>query len=45
MTRFNLPAGPEIGRLKQIVINALLSGELKLDEPKEVYLQYLEEHQ
>ena len=45
MQRFNLTPGPQVGVLKNKVIQALLSGELKLGESAEVYIKYLEEHQ
>ena len=42
MERFKLPGGKEVGRLKDLVMEALTNGELKLGEDKEVYLKFLE---
>jgi poly(A) polymerase len=42
MKYFNLTTGPEVGRLKDIIMEALTNGELELGQEAEVYLKYLE---
>lgn len=42
MERFGLVQGPKVGQAKELIMNALVSGELKLGESDEVYLKFLE---
>jgi poly(A) polymerase len=42
MSRFNLSQGPEVGRLIDLLMEAIKNGELNLGEDKEVYLKFLE---
>lgn len=41
MTRYGIPAGPEIGRLRDILLAAVQNGTLEPNQEAEVYLRYL----
>jgi len=43
MQRFGLQPGPDIGRLRQILEQAIADGELPAHQPSETYLLYLED--
>lgn len=44
MEHFGIEPGPQVGRLKEILSNAIISGVLEKNQPDEIYLKFLESH-
>ena len=44
MKRYGISPGPQVGRIKKIILEGIINGELPEDAPdKEIYFQYVEE--
>lgn len=41
MAYFDLPPCKKVGEIKDLILNAIISGELKQDEDEEVMLEYV----
>jgi hypothetical protein len=41
MQRFGIPAGPEVGRLRDLLATAVLEGRLPANDDPELYLRHL----